>query len=253
MNTPVEPIENPERRDHCVIYGGNGFVGVAICQALLKLSLKVTVVSRTGARPKHLEQLYKTWADEVDWRKGDALDPDIDLLASADCVICLIGSPPLPTFSEGAWRLKVFSNSEPNRRVIEQAQKAGVKQLVLMAAHVPKILSSRKFAYWEGKRRSIAAAEAFVEASADHKATIFYPSGIYGTRYLANGSAIPLHYVMAPIAWLQTKLPAFLQSKLPERLVSDTQVANAVASACLEPYSGCRHVTNAEIAAQPKT
>jgi len=235
-----------QSKKHVVVYGGSGFVGLAVCQALIEKGFRVSAVSRSG-RPLYLSE-QQGWGAEVNWVRGDALIPNNELLSDADSVVALIGSPPLPTMSDSAYRQKVFSNSEPNRRVIEAAAKNGVKNIVLMAAHVPQSLRTRRFAYWEGKRKSIEAAKHFVEESTEHSATVCYPSGIYGTRYLSTGFQLPLHWFMAPVAAVQKIMPGGIRKCLPATLVADKQVAAAVVNACEHSDAGIHHISNEEIA-----
>ena len=119
---------------HIVIFGGNGFVGTNIAQRLVEKEVPTTCVSRTGTRPVHLEN--QPWADKIHWIGGDATDPDMELVQSATTVVTLVGSPPIPTLGRKAYNHQVHMNSEANIRVIDTAERTGVKRVVVMGAKV---------------------------------------------------------------------------------------------------------------------
>jgi len=82
-----------------VVIGGNGFVGSAVCKAILAKGIKVTSVSLSGkpfATPKGYSP---AWTSNVDWQKGDALDPGsyAHHLSDATAVVHTLG-----TLIEGA-------------------------------------------------------------------------------------------------------------------------------------------------------
>jgi len=82
-----------------VVFGGNGFVGSAVCKAMLAKGVKVTSVSSSG-KPFITPKGYSpAWTSNVDWQKGDALDPDsyTHHLADATAVVHTLG-----TLIEGA-------------------------------------------------------------------------------------------------------------------------------------------------------
>lgn len=242
----TESVQNTSL--HCVLYGGNGFVGTAIAKTLVDRGCKVSVVSRTGEMPNHLYFSGVAWAKSVDWLAGDALSPDTSLVASADVVVTLIGSPPLPTMSVGARRLQQFTNGEPNAKVIRTAKEQGVPKIILMAADIPVWMQTKKFGYYMGKEQSIDAAKQFAD-ELGWSAAILYPTGIYGKRHTKSGTAIPLDWVMRPVALCQRAMPKALSSMLPPTLVSVEQVAQATADACFEPFEGVKHIQNDTIAA----
>lgn len=82
-----------------VVFGGNGFVGSAVCKAILAKGVKVTSVSSSG-KPFTTPKGYSpAWTSDVDWQKGDALDPNsyAHHLSDATAVVHTLG-----TLFEGA-------------------------------------------------------------------------------------------------------------------------------------------------------
>ena len=222
---------NPSHSSTVVLFGGNGFVGTEVAHQLVAQGLRVVAVSRTGTMPVHLQNGDSDWPKQVEWLAGDATQPDPALLADAQTVVLLVGSPPLPTFSQSAFEQQRDNNALPNCRAIEAAAEAGVTHIVLLSAYIPAALQRQSFGYYVGKQQSLAAAEQFASTSSQHGATVLKPSGIYGVRYTPSGRAIPINSVMKPIAALQQCLPSSLQSLLPATLVSVQSVAAAVVAA----------------------
>ncbi|MGB5324395.1 MAG: NAD-dependent epimerase/dehydratase family protein, partial [Pseudomonadales bacterium] len=183
---------------------GNGFVGTHAAQQLVLRGAKVRCISRSGTMPVHLQK--EDWAQAVEWQAGDAGHAEPEWFDDARAVVTLVGSPPLPTFSRSAYAHQLMMNSKPNCQAIEAARIAGVKKLVLMGAAIPRPLQTERFAYYAGKQRSQAAAEAFAQASPAHSAWVLQPSNMYGTRHSAGGLPIPLAPLMAPLAKI---LPAY--------------------------------------------
>ena len=209
------------RKTKVVIYGGNGFVGTHVAQRLSLANAKAVAVSRSGRFPKHLHE--EEWAKRVSWKKGDASDADIDLLESCDVMVCLVGSPPIPTFTKQAYDQQLFTNGTANVKAIQAAEKAGIKRLVLLGAKIPGLLQGDWFAYAKGKRLCLEAASKFSDLSKDHRVTILQPGGIYGTRHTLSGMAIPLHLILGPLAKI-----------MPGQLISVNKVADRIANEALD-------------------
>jgi uncharacterized protein YbjT (DUF2867 family) len=53
-----------------IVFGGNGFVGQAVCRAALDLGADVVSVSRSGS-----PNPAPAWASQVQWLKGDIFSP----------------------------------------------------------------------------------------------------------------------------------------------------------------------------------
>ena len=185
-------------RHKIIIYGGNGFVGTHLAEKLSSEDLCIVCLSRSGHKPLHLKD--QPWGEKVRWCKGDANDPDEELLSSAEVVVILVGSAPLPTLSQEAYQLQLNSNGKAPSRVIEAALKVGVKQIVLMGAQIPCFLNHDFFAYARGKRNALESAKHFAEKSDEHSAVVLRPGAIYGKRHLSNGKVIPLDAFISPLA-----------------------------------------------------
>ena len=88
-----------------VVFGGNGFVGSHILQALAARASPSNLVSlsRSGAMPKHLHRAE--WAQGVEWAKADCMEPETysSALKDADAVVIAVGSPPVP-FVDEQWQ-----------------------------------------------------------------------------------------------------------------------------------------------------
>jgi len=198
-----------------IIYGGNGFVGTHVAKRLVEANAYAVCLSRTGHKPIHLQD--EEWSSQACWSKGDASAPDSKLLASADCLICLVGSAPLPTFSQASYNEKVFTNGTANANVIKAAAEAGIKKVILLGAKIPWPLRRDSFAYTKGKNLALNAASEFAQLSEQHTAVVLQPGMIYGKRFLANGKSIPLNTLLGPIPHI-----------MPGQFVSVETVANRI-------------------------
>lgn len=183
-----------------VVFGGSGFVGSTTLKVLSERpdDLELVSVSRRGSRPAHLADA--AWADAVQWRAGDALEPSsYSALLNADTgVVVASGSPPLPTFSEQGKQLQLAACGTTCERVIEAAAAQGVQRVALVSALMPQWAPA---GYREGKLVAEAAAKAFADArgaDADADAVVLRPAAVYGTRHTEGGAGIPLWLAMKP-------------------------------------------------------
>jgi nucleoside-diphosphate-sugar epimerase len=158
----------------------------------------------------------------VRWCKGDASDPDTQLLQRLNGLVTLVGSPPLPTFSEEAYDEQVFINGTTNANAIKAAGEAGIKRVVLLGAQLPFFMRGEKFGYAEGKKIAMKAAQDFSELSSEHRAIVIQPGIIYGRRYQKNGNSVPLGMIFKPMSWI-----------MPWQFVSVEKVAERIATEML--------------------
>ncbi|MFT5611975.1 MAG: hypothetical protein ACI9LU_002483 [Polaribacter sp.] len=207
-----------------IVYGGNGFVGTHVAEQLIAQGGSVTCASRSGQRPAHLANT--AWADNVQWIKGDAGNPEPGLLSDFEVMISTIGSPPLPTFSQSAYNKQLLINGTCNVNAIERAGESGIKRLVLVGAKMPKILQRDGFAYAKGKRIALEAAQTFSSLSDEHRAIVIQPGAIFGTRYTPSGTKIPLGLIMGP-----------LSKVLGSQLVAVEKLAKRIVDSSLSPSS----------------
>lgn len=220
------------------IFGGNGFVGVHAAQQLVNDGADVVCLSRTGHKPLYLKD--EPWSNNVRWCKGDASAPNIEALSQADVMVCSVGSPPLPTFSKAAFDQQLFMNGTTCVNAIEAANKAGLKRIVLLGAKVPFPLRSKHFAYYQGKKMALDAAQRFAGESAEHSAVVLQPGMITGRRALSNGRFIRLDWLTAPLSQL-----------MPWQFVSVERVAQRISDAVHSPSSSsagaCLVIANRDI------
>jgi len=200
-----------------VILGGNGFVGSAVAEEALRRGLEVLCLSRSGrCTAPH------AWASRVRWERADALQPDTyrEHLRGAEALVVSIGSPPLP-FQDRAYQMKM--NGETNAVAARTAKAAGVPQLVLINAAMPRWLTPE--GYRAGKLVAEAAAKELVDGS--FGAAVLKPGAIYGTRYVGN-TPVPLWAVLGPASALMRNLWGPLRANAP---VSVDLVASAAVDA----------------------
>lgn len=204
------------------IFGGNGFVGSHIAKELWSRGVCVVCVSRTGHKPAHLRS--ELWSEDVRWCKGDASQANDDCLKQVDVLISTVGSAPIPTFSEEAFEQQLFANGTCNTKLIDSAQDAGIKRLVLIGAKIPWPMNRDSFAYAKGKRLSYQAAEKFCAQSSENSALVLQPGAITGKRYTASGKCIPLDKILGPLGII-----------MPWQFVSVEKIATTIADELLNP------------------
>lgn len=180
-----------------VIFGGNGFVGTHAAKALVERA-GVVCISRSGHKPLHLND--SEWSAQVRWCKGDAAEPDAELLAGAEAIVCCVGSPPLPTFTQEAFNQQLFMNGTTCSNAIKAAADCGVKKVILLNAQLPWLMRSKRFAYHVGKDHALNSAKEFCKLSPDHTALVLQPGVITGQRVLPNGFNLRLDWLTAPIS-----------------------------------------------------
>ncbi len=208
------------KKSKVIVYGGNGFVGTHVAKCLSESNVNAVCLSRTGHKPIHLRD--EDWSNDVCWSRGDASDPDKKLLASADSLICLVGSAPTPTFSKRSFEQKVFENGITNATAIKAAGEAGIKKVILLGAQILWPLRTNKFAYAKGKELALTAASEFSQMSDEHSAIVFQPGMIYGRRYLTNGKSIPLNLLLGPLPYI-----------MPNQFVSVEKLATRIVEIAL--------------------
>lgn len=113
-----------------VVFGGNGFVGTRVLQAALAMpDVEIVSVSRRG-RPKGLGA--GTWADQVQWAEGDALDterPWRSLLEGDDVgVVSTLGA-------FGSTEKMYRTCGVANMELIRAAKEAGVRRFAFISVH----------------------------------------------------------------------------------------------------------------------
>lgn len=212
-----------ENTKKIVVYGGNGFVGTHVAEALLSRGACIACLSRSGHKPLHLKD--QKWSESVRWCKGNALAPDTDLLERVHGMISLVGSAPLPTLSSDAYEAQVAANGETNASAIKAAGDAGIKRIILVGAKLPFFLRSDRFGYAKGKRIAMEAAKAFSELSNEHRAIVLQPGIIFGKRFLKNGKAVALDTFFKPVSHI---LPGqfVCVERLAERIASEMMCNN---------------------------
>lgn len=217
-----------------IVFGGNGYVGCKVLEVAAGRGIACVSVSRSGDIPLHLQQSRPHWLQQVEWIKGDAGNPDFDLLHNATALISLVGSPPVPTFTEAAFEQQLWMNGTTTCRLIDAAKAADIGRVVVLGAHIPLLMRSKRFAYYLGKEQGLESARAFADSSPGRSAVVLQPSAIYGTRYTRTGTPIPLWFVMAPVAWLMSLLPEIVREYLPESPVSVDKVATLIVDAAID-------------------
>lgn len=75
------------------VFGGNGFVGSAICRSAVARGWKVVSLSRTGEPYATAQGHSPAWVTKVDWRAANAADPTTysELLRSCTAVVSTLG------------------------------------------------------------------------------------------------------------------------------------------------------------------
>mmetsp|Transcript_35692 Transcript_35692/g.87835 ORF Transcript_35692/g.87835 Transcript_35692/m.87835 type:complete len:257 (-) Transcript_35692:238-1008(-) len=223
-----------------VVFGGTGFVGSAIAREAVRRGLAVTSVTRGGAPPAHVAS--QEWSNEVQWKQGDALEPDSfkQHLEGAAAVITAVGCLPLPSLTHDE---VVRANGETNVMPGKMAKEAGVPRLVMVGASIPSFVPGMSFGmntskglftagYKVGKEQAEAYAKEFADPATGAGAVVLKPGGVSGTRYVGT-TPLPLWMAMSPVSMLLRNFPLDAVAEL-----SPTPVENLARAAVTAATSG---------------
>lgn len=190
-----------------VVFGGSGFVGRRVCDALVNCGCEVISVSRSGRPPPRDDDDDR--ADRVRWIARDLLDDDDDgapLVLPADvdaCVSCVGDVDPEPTWNDlfglhfDDDRLR-RDNGEVNERAFESARAAGARRAVLVSPSYEnaKAWEGAIEGYLDGKR---AAERAACRAFGEDRVVAVGPPLVYGGKRFPNlGRAYRAFVTSAP-------------------------------------------------------
>lgn len=170
-----------------VVVGASGFVGRAVCAALVARGAHVVGISRSGA-PAGAGAL-----SSVEWRAGDALEVEAswhDALAGAVAVISCIGG-----FGTSNADLEQV-NGDVTVAVAEAAAEAGVPRFAFVSVHDYNFPESvtQGVGYFTGKRR----AEASVLRLFGAGGAVLRPGFIYGDRVVEPEKMLPAGAPLPP-------------------------------------------------------
>ncbi|XP_042448734.1 uncharacterized protein At1g32220, chloroplastic-like [Zingiber officinale] len=151
-----------------LVLGGNGFVGSHVCQEALAEGFSVASLSRSG-RPS----IHESWADEVQWYKGNLLEPESlkHAMSEATVVVSCVGG-----FGSRTHMLTL--NGTANINAVQVAAENGVKRFVYISGLSFGVLDYCIRGYHEGQK----ATEAELTKRFPDGAVILRPGYIYGTR-----------------------------------------------------------------------
>ena len=186
-----------------VVFGGTGFVGSRVMEKLSERGVVSRAVSRGGKQPWHLTKKHSGDLPGTEWVKCDAQNIDPALLEGADCVITLIGSPPIPSLTKSVYEHQLLMNGQTNVNVINAAKAANVKRVVLLSASIPYPLQMEGYGYFQGKKMARQHLEAFTAEMQDRQGVVLKPGMIYGTRH-TDSIGIPLTPFMKPLSCIHS-------------------------------------------------
>lgn len=178
-----------------LVLGGSGFIGRHVVARLSAASYRVTVLTRSRARSRHLILL-----PTVDVVEGDPYDPAalLRLAVPATAVINLVG-----VLNERGGATFARAHVDLPRLVVEACKAAGVRRLLHMSA-----LGADAAGGTSRYQRSKGEGEAVI-ASSGLDCTIFKPSIIFGREdrflnlFARLARSLPLLAIAAPDARFQ--------------------------------------------------
>lgn len=165
-----------------VVFGGNGYVGSHVCQALLALggANKVTQIVSINRSGQPTSPEWDHWWQKVEWVKADALEPDEwkEHLEGATGVVSCVGA-----FGSDAFMEQICGDATVG--MVKAARAAKVQNFAFVSAHdykLPLVLKG----YYSGKKK----AEEAVAAHFPNTGVSVRPAFVHGTRQF---NKVPLH------------------------------------------------------------
>jgi len=141
------------------VYGGSGYIGSRVCQALSNAGCAVVSISRTGKPPAWAA--LEPWSAKVEWKRADVLSADDTCLGSIDGAVSCIGNMRPSATWDGFFGLfwdyerLVRENGLVHARAAEDARRAGATRMVVLS-----VSSTKKWAYGGALEGYIAGKEA---------------------------------------------------------------------------------------------
>ncbi len=180
-------------RPRIVVIGGNGFVGSAICRALVRYA-DVTSISRSGTPARSSSQREpEPWTKSVHWHSADVFDPNSwqNVAKGANATISVVGG-----FGTQAQMERVCGDA--NVVACRTSAELSIPRFVFISAHKFNLgpFQGVLAGYYRGKDK----AEAEVHRLYSSAGTIIRPSFVHGTRTLPNGMVIPLSLIGVPLS-----------------------------------------------------
>ncbi|ETO34043.1 hypothetical protein RFI_03053, partial [Reticulomyxa filosa] len=144
MTTTKEDSPSPSDKKSVVVFGGNGMIGMGICEEIVKAGFHVVSISRTGSCPS--AALKESWTNQVEWRKGDALNPQSyeQFLQALQPVAVVSSIGKLDAINQLLyWKRKSVERiaGDTNFAVCETSKKVGVPKFIYISGLVPHSLT----------------------------------------------------------------------------------------------------------------
>eukprot|EP00735_Rhodelphis_limneticus_P006531 TRINITY_DN18947_c0_g1::TRINITY_DN18947_c0_g1_i1::g.21600::m.21600 TRINITY_DN18947_c0_g1::TRINITY_DN18947_c0_g1_i1::g.21600 ORF type:complete len:269 (-),score=33.91,sp/Q9FVR6/Y1222_ARATH/36.50/2e-45,NAD_binding_10/PF13460.1/2e-18,Epimerase/PF01370.16/3e-09,NmrA/PF05368.8/1.1e-08,3Beta_HSD/PF01073.14/3.2e-05,3Beta_HSD/PF01073.14/9.6e+02,NAD_binding_4/PF07993.7/20,NAD_binding_4/PF07993.7/0.5,RmlD_sub_bind/PF04321.12/0.4,RmlD_sub_bind/PF04321.12/1.7e+02,RmlD_sub_bind/PF04321.12/3.6e+02,Polysacc_sy len=206
-----------------LVVGGSGYVGSHICKEAVRRGLQVSSLNRSG-KPQGLG----SWADQVEWVKGDILAGGAipEGFKDQGVVTCVGG------FGNEDFQKRI--NGDTNIEVARQAKQIGVKKFVFISAHDYGFVPPGMRGYFQGKR----AAEEYITNTLGDRGTILRPTFISGTRQV-RGVNLPLWLLGKPWELVTNNLLGETITSIPGLSLLVTPVpVEAVAKVAVDAATG---------------
>lgn len=156
----------PSNNTEVLVTGANGFIGSHLCRALLDKGYRVRAMVRPGSDLRGLAGL------DVDFRHGDILQPDAVAAAAGGCSF-LFHVAGVFAYSGVSGETLIDEARRGAEHVVQAAQKAGVKRLVLTSSSVTFGASRSRTVIDETKPGDFDDAPAYVHSKRVQEETAF--------------------------------------------------------------------------------
>ncbi|XP_074582963.1 uncharacterized protein At1g32220, chloroplastic-like [Curcuma longa] len=149
-----------------LVLGGNGFVGLHVCKEALAQGFSVSSLSRSG-KPSTRE----SWAEKVEWHKGNLLEPESlrDAMSDATAVVSCVGGFGTPSHMRTL-------NGTANVNAVQVASEQGVQRFGYVSAASFGVIDYFLQGYYDGQRMT----EAAISSRFPNGGVILRPGYIYG-------------------------------------------------------------------------
>ncbi len=112
---------------NCIVTGGAGFIGLKLCESLLKSGHNVTIINRK--KPKNIEILIKNYSSKLNFIHKDVMDSPDYIFDNKECIFHFAANPIVQMKNQN-YRSYFYDNIYPTYKLLEKCKIKGIKRFI---------------------------------------------------------------------------------------------------------------------------